>query len=471
MKNLRSNPLFYIFITAPIVLWFICLLLPTFDDWSYITTPGNGVCIKRNILPFWSYWRPFDAIIGWILSLYHPLFPILNHIIVYGAHLISTFIIYKLCIILQYNQRAIAISTFFFYFSPAVLGTVLGIDSINQATAQLWGLVGLYLYLINNKHKRQQYILWISSVFMATLSKENGICFFVVIPFIAYGFDFIDKKKLIRHWSIGIAAAIVYFTVRLLLNNNQVDINHEYFENTLLSKAKHVAMFVAYPFINFDYVSLFYPPKRNIFIVIITLILALPFIVFLFFKQRKQLTSKPFIILSLSMFLLALPHLLTLFTTMHAYAGHSMAALIIGLLVNQCNKKSLLQWLFLLFVVSNIYTDYHHWIMSYRSGLTGKSMAQQAIEKTGVPVDKVYTITIDKGEQKYSSFCVIPVYAFGWGIAAANETNYEWPKEMEDSTIYKDEINNIPSIINHAFKKGYNCIWIVDNNHIEVVKK
>ena len=87
-----------------LILYFICKLRPTFDDWTYITTPDNGKDICRNILPFWSYWRPFDAILGLILSWYHSLFPYLNHIIIFIYHIGCTIFIYKTGKKIGYNN-------------------------------------------------------------------------------------------------------------------------------------------------------------------------------------------------------------------------------------------------------------------------------------------------------------------------------------------------------------------------------
>ena len=55
--------LFFIVVTAPIVVYGLLSLLPTFDDWTYLTSPYFGN-LSDIIIPVGNYWRPFDACIG-----------------------------------------------------------------------------------------------------------------------------------------------------------------------------------------------------------------------------------------------------------------------------------------------------------------------------------------------------------------------------------------------------------------------
>lgn len=475
MQSKLRNPLFYIFITSPVVLWLLILLLPTFDDWTYITTPNGGLLgddFATFLRPFWSYWRPFDALTGYFLKHHYSLFPAFNHVLVYLAHLGSTYCVYRIIDNIGASHFSRNIATIFFYLSPAVLGTVFGIDSINQAQSHFWGILALYVYLLNKDDRRKKH-LYIILVIIATFFKENGMAFLAAIPLFAHGFDRITRREMIKLWMIGGAVIAIYFAVRLSLTIDMAEINNAYFENTLASKLKHLAMFIGYPFFSLDYVSVFYPPTKNLFIAAITALLAFPFTLVLIYFNRNQLFNKRIIVCVACWIILASPHLLTLFTTMHAYAGHSMAAITIALLIEKTTEKQrrVVLCTFMAYLVSVLYIDYHHWIMSYRSGLTGKAMGEMAIRKTGTPQQRVFTITIDHNETKYSSFCVIPVYAFGWGNAAKHATHYQWPTEMEDSTIFENQIGNIPNIVNHAFNKGYPCVWIVERSDVKVVKQ
>ena len=92
----RVNPLAVILLLSPAILYAIVLLLPTFDDWTYYTAPSFDGLFNYRLLPNSSYWRPFDAAFGWLLGLDHRMFPALNHIVVYAAHVGVTVLVYRL---------------------------------------------------------------------------------------------------------------------------------------------------------------------------------------------------------------------------------------------------------------------------------------------------------------------------------------------------------------------------------------
>ena len=101
-------------------------------------------------------------------------------------------------------------------------------------------------------------------------------------------------------------------------------------------------------------------------------------------------------------------------------------------------------------------------------------MAQEAILKTGKPIKNVYVIIIENDDSKLSSFCVIPYEAFGWGLAARYETNYQWPEAIEDTTIERsaDAFRKAKELGLETLKKQqYDCVWIVDHEHIDVIKR
>ena len=84
IKNITRHitPITVILLLSPFILYAITLLLPTFDDWTYYTTPYFGTLTLNNLLPERSWWRPFDVIFGWVLGRDYRLFPLLNHIFV-----------------------------------------------------------------------------------------------------------------------------------------------------------------------------------------------------------------------------------------------------------------------------------------------------------------------------------------------------------------------------------------------------
>lgn len=462
------NPLTVILALSPFILYAITLLLPTFDDWTYYTAPYFGDLISPRLLPSYCWWRPLDAIFGWILGLDSRLFPLLNHVFVYAGHLVCTLFIYKLSDTLGFDKPARNMATVFFFASPGVLGTVLSIDSLNQTYAQMWGLAGLWLYL--NKTQRRHYALWIACAGMATFSKENGIMFFVIPQVIAFGFGRLSCRRFSRDFAIGTAAAIVYLAVRFALISNDAGVNAEYFDNTLLSKLKHIAIFVGMTWVATDYVSLIHAPSRNIVTVGVTLLMSMPFVTLLFVSARKHIASRRTLSLAVSMVLAALPHLLTIFSVMHTYAGLGMAALTVGCLADKSRRQTALCALFVPYVAACIFIDCHHWQKAYRSGLTGSDMGRQAIEKTGSPVNSAYSILVTDDERKYSSFCVLPTDAFGWGHAAYAATGYRWPEVLSDTTIHVSETHLVDSIADHARSEGYETVWLVHGDTVDVIR-
>ena len=82
--------------SAPIVLLAIVQILPTFDDWTTLSSPNYDKEYLKYFLPFGTVWRPGDALLGFINAINYKGFPILNHILIYMAHLASTFIVYRI---------------------------------------------------------------------------------------------------------------------------------------------------------------------------------------------------------------------------------------------------------------------------------------------------------------------------------------------------------------------------------------
>ena len=184
--------------------------------------------------------------------------------------------------------------------------------------------------------------------------------------------------------------------------------------------------------------------------------------------------GKKMLCILISMVIAVGPHLLTVFSMMHTYAGLSLLMIMMAYGIDNCQqtKKSIIT-AFILFLGASLTIDAHLIHESIKSGLVGKKMAQEAIQQTGKPVKSVYVIIIEDDNPKLSSFCVIPSKAFGWGIAAQYETNYQWPEEIEDTTIersqdykYKAEIlGNL-----QLQEKKFDAVWIVDHNKVKVMR-
>lgn len=467
----KTNLLFIIILAlSPFIIYWLTILLPTFDDWTYFTRPDYdfGEHFYDRLMPHFSYWRPWDGMFGYILHLYPDLFPALNHIVVYIAHLGGTYIVYRISKELGFKHFACSVATLYFFISPAMLGTVLGIDSINQAYASFWGLLATYIYI--RKRSATSIALWLLCTTIGLFAKENAIVFFVIPPIIAYAFKRISLRQGMKDIAMTIIIILCYFAARKLLTSDVVYINDEYFENTFARKFKNVCVFLGMTWLPIDFVSLVHAPNRNILIVLATALLSFPFMAVAFWCKRKYIKSIPFIALVVCLLISVSPHIVTLFTAMHTYAGLGMAALIVGFLVDKSANIPLLKKLLPLFVISCLFIDWHHWQKSYESGLIGRRMAEEAIRKTGKPVDRVCLIIVKDDYPKYSSFCVIPSDAFGWGEAAYAYTGYKWPETIDIQDIDEYDKHKVDSIVNWAVANHFEKVWIIEKGNIDVIQ-
>ena len=324
------------------------------------------------------------------------------------------------------------------------------------------------------KLKKGKYWIWPGLIFIATLSKENGLMWALICPILAYGFDFIDKQKLKRDLFIGIGIMVAYALAIIILPKD-ITIHPEYVPDDY-KVIKNIVKFLLTSFITIDYIYLLHQPHRNLLLAALSLALAAPFMYYAFAKNIKRLASKKMVATLISLLIAVGPHLLTVFSMMHTYAGLALIAIIIAHAIDKCNRLEFHRVLmaFMLFLVSAFVIDYHLYRESLKSGLIGKTMAQEAIRKTGSPVHSAYIIIIEDDYPKLSSFCVIPNEAFGWGLASQYETNYQWPKEIKDTTIVRSADSNEKArklgreILDN---KSYDCVWIINHQDIDVIKR
>lgn len=472
MKKLRINPLFtIIIILSPLIVYWLTLLLPTFDDWWYFTTPDFyfGEHFYDYLIPRWSYWRPWDCLIGYILSLKPSWFPTFNHIIIYCAHIGGTFIVYYIAKELKFKLFACNISALYYFISPGMLGTVLAIDSVNQAYSAFWGLLSTLCY-IGVKKRNYNVILWLTFATIGTFAKENAIVFFVVPQIIAFVFKHITLRKAIKDTLWAFIIICIYFIIRLLLTTDVVEYFPAYFDNSLLLRIKFICVFLGLTWIPIDYISLAYPPTRNLLITFITLLFSMPFLITLFANKKKYWKNMQFACLVICMLLTALIHLTTLYSSMHTYASLGMAALIIGYMADKSERISMLRKMLPFFIISCIFIDWHHWQKSYESGLIGKRMAQDIINSTPKPVNNVYLIVVKDELPKYATFCVIPRDAFGNGKSVCYFNEYKWPKNIEILEIEENETYKIYSIANKAIQNNYEAVWLIRKDSATVIR-
>ncbi len=453
----------------PFVLWGVCGILPTFDDFTTLQSPQFTSPWPNELLPNDSFWRPWDYLFGCLLGWNTALFPTLNHIVIILGHTINALLVFIICKKLHFSSIATNFATLYFFFSPASLGATLACDGLNQTYAQLWGLVALWFFL--HEEGKNRVFLWVLCTLIAALSKENGLAWAVTPPLVAYAFKLIEKKRVLQYLGIGLFVTVIYFILRLTLKIAG-DVNDEYLEVSWTNHLKDLVQLLAYNWIPMDYMSIVYTPERNWLLAGLTFIASLPFLLLLFIGNRFVLKDKPLLILIACFFIIASPHLLTLVSIMHNYAPLSITALIVGYLICQLNYNKWIIPCFTVFLCAAFFTDVHHTIGALKSGELGKKLASEAIRLTNKPIQHAYCISIDDEETpKYSSFGVRPIDAFAWGLSVRYYTNYTWPTDIKDTTLMQNETVNLNHLVDSILHSDVQCVWIVDGENIKVKNK
>ena len=462
----------FIVILTPVLLYAVLPILPTHDDWAGTTKPDfSPFFIKEHFFFYGYHWRPFDTWIGWVAGR-NPqvLWPAFNHVLVVLGHLLCTLALYRLLTVLKIKEVAKKIATFFFFITPATMATVTAVDSQNQVFALTCDIIAFLVYIKHNKYK---YLIWSLLIFLATLFKENGLMWALICPILAYGFNYINHKKLKKDILVGIVIIAAYALAIFILPKD-ITIHPEY-EPGMMKVVKNTIKFLFTSFITVDYIYLLHLPSRNLLLAGISLLITIPFFYMVYIRNWRIYFDKKMVCTIICLIIAVGPHLSTVFSMMHTYAGIAMIAIMTALSIDYTNNNfKPLTISFILWILAALLIDAHLIDSSVKSGLIGKKMAQEAIQKTGKPVKSVYVIIIEDDYPKLSSFCVIPNEAFGWGLASQYETNYQWPEVIQDTTIErsadayrKAEILGLETLN----KQQYNCIWIVDHEHIDVIKK
>lgn len=457
----------------PFIIWGVSGIGPTFDDYTslqstwyiQISDPGYFFpdCIRR----------PWDFLFGCLLGYFPFLFPALNHIFIILGHTISTLLVFTICRHLKMNTIATNIATLFFFFSPATLGATLACDGLNQTYAQLWGLLSLWFFLIKRRG------LWILCLIMATLSKENGLAWAIVGPIISYGFSLSNKHQALKYAYIGIGFALAYFILMAILTLSGIfgiTYDEQYAQLSLADHLKDFIQLMVYTWIPIDFMSIVYQPTRNWYIVGITALMVLPFLILLG-RQWRIIKNRQLLSLSVCFFILIAPHLITLVSIMHNYAGLSMAALIIAYIINHIDNNRLLITTFTLFLSAAVFTDIHHYLAARQSGEISKQMASFVINEVKLTDNKipkqVLCISIDNKQlPHYSNFCVRPVDAFAWGLSVRHYSHYKWKTQISTISLPIYDEQQIKLLADSALHNSNEAVWVVghDSNKVKIIR-
>ena len=470
--NIKSHfSLIAIAICLPIILLGVCGIGPTFDDYTSLqSTWFIQISDPGYIFPD-AYRRPFDFLLGCLVGWIPGLFPTLNHVLIILGHACSATLVFAICKKLSFSSVATHIATLFFFFSPATLGATLACDGFNQTFAQLWGLLALWFYL-SRVHPRPSGAktkpwLWLLCVAMAALSKENGLAWAVVPPIVAYAFQLVNRRQALRHIGCGLLVAMAYlivFATIYLTGIAGIEYDDEYTHATLLSHAKDFVQLMAYTWLPADYMSIVYPPTRNIAVAAATVLLAVPFLLLLASKWQL-LKTRQLLLLAVSFLILVSPHLVTVVSIMHNYAALSMAALIVAFITHHIAGKKLLTAAFALFLAAAVFTDIHHYTAARRSGVMSRRMAMLAISKADHPLQRIFCISIDNpDEPRYSNFCVRPVDAFAWGLSVRHYSHYTWKTAISEAKLTHYDSQQVKALADSALLAGDEAVWVAGDD-------
>ena len=210
------------------------------------------------------------------------------------------------------------------------MATATAIDSQNQVFALTCDMIAFLLYI---KMKRARYIVWILLIFLATLFKENGLMWALISPILAFGFDFIDQKTLKKDLLIGIGIMMLY-ALAITIMPKDITIHPDY-EPGVMKVVANVVKFLFSTFITIDYIYLLHAPSRNLLWAIVSLLFTLPFLYLIWIKNIRSMIGKKMLCILISMVIAVGPHLLTVFSMMHTYAGLSLLMIMMaGMITN-----------------------------------------------------------------------------------------------------------------------------------------
>lgn len=294
LKNSMGNKILILVVLACVVSMFYMLVqvMPCQDDLYYLTAPFSDGSLTKKILPSVTYWRPFDAFWGVMITYLHSYFPLLNHISVFVGYLLIAFMFVLLLRELKIRGYAKLIGLSFLLVSPAVISTLLNIDSLNQVYVTFWGLVSLYFYLAEQNCKK--YFLWIFFAYISTLCKENGITYFFIPPILAWAFKKSEDRTVYRDFAVGMLFAIGYVLLRwMLLQDGGALVSSEGRYSISLSHVfVNFAMLVSWIWLPMDYTSILIAERRNWIFAIILFLLSIPFLIRVFGASPRKFTTR-----------------------------------------------------------------------------------------------------------------------------------------------------------------------------------
>ena len=471
-KNIGG--IIYFFIFAVFVLTTFSIF-PLDDDWIYYTSPNTTFSID-DLLPTESFWRPFDVIFGYLIGKFPYAFPVVNHIAVAFAHVLSAKLIEKITKLMGYSKSARIFSVAFFLFSPAIWATLVSPDGLNQAFSLLFGVVSCFCFLNNRK------VLYIIFVVLAMLWKESGVSFFAVAPLLGvvnniHCDNTSEIKKavlfLIKYALLAIFVIMLYFSFRFALAGS-IQLGHSdgrYSVSILsLNTAKNTVILVLFASTFMDTISVFLGAITDLPFVItfpLNIVFLFMMCIALFRNAGKSVIIK-YILFLVIMFVLAFPQAIIVSVgELHAYPVLFGVGLLYGCIYdNICTNKTLVtNALLVCSSVCFLMVGAHKLDMIYKYSAETKEFTKRLYEEGARDCESICIITTPI-EAGYSVFYQPPIVGAGYGNCLKL---YNGWKNINQCVETVNSFDDIADICNKNFDL-YEHIVFVDGDDINVIK-
>ncbi|MBQ3119015.1 MAG: hypothetical protein IJC10_04565 [Clostridia bacterium] len=476
MKS-KYRCIFY-FLSFAILFLLTLKISPLADDWYYLTSPNLNPELTQ-LLPNELFWRPFDALFGFLLGQIPMLFPYLNRAFVITAHILSVYYMEKCLRHFEIKDWVVNFCVLYAMFSSAIYATIVSPDGLNQACGLLFGLIGMYQYI--KYPNKLNYVFFCA---ISTLWKESGMVWICVIPFLSIMISskrissiFTDKKiriKTLNAVIIACAFVIVYFSLRFaLLGSITLGNPNSRYSLSLFSLGalKNFVNIFANAMTGIDTISLFVKTSSPIPF-IITLLLSVMFLCYMMYLlvriiQKRENIIKIFALI-VGAIIISLPHIaMGSAGEMHTYPTIFFICLIYSFLLNNAptsSLKSLVPFAICIFIAFSISAS-HKLTAIYDYSNRTDSLSSKMKENYTNSEDSLLIISLNENNG-YSVFTQSAIAGTSYGESM--KQYFDW-QDLPISYAKVDHMNEVGICINQNLKK-FDKIWLIQNDEIKLVK-
>jgi len=459
---------------------------PSGDDWLIFDTPTWNLGVG-------PVYRPFEVLFSWVAINYPLSFPYFNHTIVLFCHGFNA--IFLLFIVRKFKvaEKIAFLSTIYFLFSPSVMGAVTSIDGTNQTISTFYSLLGFFMFYYFNGLKK--YIGWLFFTMIASMHKEIGITWFIGTPLLAYIIDNknyilenikLKYKALMMNTAIGLLFVLIYLLIRIntslsgLIGADDATTYPNYTIGIGFNLIKNMGLLLASCSAAIDTVAFFGFP-RNLFLVGLTIVLSVPFLILTGIQLYKKLTIKKkypliFSIIAFTIVVVS-PHLVMgRCGELHAYSMALPYCIILAVIFDNIKFTKSVKWIFILFSFAIIITDIHKWYGTFINGYNGYSISKDIRLQTSritnkIPESiKVINITYKQSNRNYSSFYQDEKNTYNPFLMKLHYgTDFERLEHVALLSSDKNISFKTDSIVMDSKLKNFEYLWIINKNHARVI--